>query len=190
MAQAGGYWLLCVPRGAHELPGTQCIPALRHRPLAACASAPQSKGPNDVGPDQEDRRRLAPTTSNPSSLARAALCRPSPKVGARCVNCARRDLCGGYRVTGIPTAIIDNGMGLGELMAQALVLPQQSLRAPRFGNRRIGFATTLLRIQSATSGRHAFLAPGSQLRRIDTLAPQQRTNLPWRRATARPGQDP
>ena len=28
-----------------------------------------------------------------------------PKVGARCVNCARRDLCGGCSVRSIPTAI-------------------------------------------------------------------------------------
>jgi len=27
-----------------------------------------------------------------------------PEVGARCVSSARRDLCGGCRVTGIPTA--------------------------------------------------------------------------------------
>ena len=32
--------------------------------------------------------------------------RHSPKVGARCVNCARRDLCGGHRVTDVPTAMI------------------------------------------------------------------------------------
>ena len=31
---------------------------------------------------------------------------PSPKVGARCVNCARRDLCGGQRVTAVPTAMM------------------------------------------------------------------------------------
>ncbi|MGO9147538.1 MAG: hypothetical protein ACLQDF_14340 [Desulfomonilia bacterium] len=32
-------------------------------------------------------------------------CRQTPKVGARCVNCARRDLCGGCSVRSIPTAI-------------------------------------------------------------------------------------
>ena len=30
--------------------------------------------------------------------------RYTPEVGARCVSSARRDLCGGCRVTGIPTA--------------------------------------------------------------------------------------
>ena len=34
-----------------------------------------------------------------------SLCRQTPKVGARCANRARRDLCGGRPVTGVPTAI-------------------------------------------------------------------------------------
>ena len=38
-----------------------------------------------------------------------ALRRYSPKVGARCVNRARRDLCGGCSAMGIPTASIDGG---------------------------------------------------------------------------------
>ncbi|MHB7214044.1 hypothetical protein ACYCMM_27035, partial [Klebsiella pneumoniae] len=33
-----------------------------------------------------------------------AVHRQTPEAGARCVNRARRDLCGGYPVTGIPTA--------------------------------------------------------------------------------------
>ena len=35
----------------------------------------------------------------------SVLCRQIPKVGARCVNRARPDLCGGHPVTGVPTAI-------------------------------------------------------------------------------------
>ncbi|OSH94793.1 hypothetical protein B7D72_15415, partial [Klebsiella pneumoniae] len=41
-----------------------------------------------------------------SSMACGAVHRQTPEVGARCVNRARRDLCGGYPVTGIPTATI------------------------------------------------------------------------------------
>jgi hypothetical protein len=33
-----------------------------------------------------------------------AVRRQTPEVGARCVNCARRDLCGGRSVMGVPTA--------------------------------------------------------------------------------------
>jgi hypothetical protein len=52
---------------------------------------------SSVSPGLERVRQAGPT-----------LCRHSPKVGAQCVNCARWDLCGGYRVTGIPTAILGN----------------------------------------------------------------------------------
>ncbi len=38
-------------------------------------------------------------------MAGPALCRQAPKVGARCPNWARRDLCGGCSVMDIPTAI-------------------------------------------------------------------------------------
>jgi hypothetical protein len=31
-------------------------------------------------------------------------CASSPKAGARCGSAARRELCGGHRVTGVPTA--------------------------------------------------------------------------------------
>jgi hypothetical protein len=36
--------------------------------------------------------------------ANQRLCVYTPEVGARCVSSACRDLCGGCRVTGIPTA--------------------------------------------------------------------------------------
>ncbi|ASG35473.1 hypothetical protein CBM00_22075 [Klebsiella pneumoniae] len=39
-------------------------------------------------------------------MACGAVHRQTPEAGARCVNRARRDLCGGYPVTGIPTATI------------------------------------------------------------------------------------
>ncbi|PPA46229.1 hypothetical protein CDA56_22970 [Klebsiella michiganensis] len=42
-------------------------------------------------------------------MACGAVHRQTPKAGARCVNSARRDLCGGYPVTGIPTATILGG---------------------------------------------------------------------------------
>ncbi|MHC3007850.1 hypothetical protein FIB16_14810, partial [Klebsiella pneumoniae] len=41
-----------------------------------------------------------------SSMACGAVHRQTPEAGARCVNRARRDLCGGYPVTGIPTATV------------------------------------------------------------------------------------
>ena len=38
-------------------------------------------------------------------MAKRTLRRQTPKVGARCGNTARRDLCGGRVVTRVPTAI-------------------------------------------------------------------------------------
>ena len=48
--------------------------------------------------------RMAAEGSGSASMACGAVPRQTPKAGARCVNSARRDLCGGYPVTGIPTA--------------------------------------------------------------------------------------
>jgi hypothetical protein len=66
-----------------------------------------------MGSDRSYRRRLVATNPNPSSVAGAALCRQPPKVGARCVNRARRDLCGGRPKTNsqrvVPTAIASGG---------------------------------------------------------------------------------
>ena len=37
-------------------------------------------------------------------IRQAAVCASLPEVGALCGNSARRDLCGGRRETGVPTA--------------------------------------------------------------------------------------
>ena len=55
--------------------------------------------------DDETGRRLASRSAHPSSLARSALRRQTPKVGAGCSNWARPDPCGGCPAMGIPTAI-------------------------------------------------------------------------------------
>ena len=48
---------------------------------------------------------MASEAAGNPSLASRTVCRQIPKVGARCGNSARRDLCGGYAATRIPTAI-------------------------------------------------------------------------------------
>ena len=77
----------------------------RHQSLATHATAAEPEGLDDLGADQAVGRRLAPATTNPSSVAREALRRQTPKVGAICPNWARMDLCGGREVTRVPTAI-------------------------------------------------------------------------------------
>lgn len=48
-------------------------------------------------------------------MARRADGRQIPEVGAVCLNWARTDLCGGCRVTGIPTAIADSALVSGSV---------------------------------------------------------------------------
>ncbi len=105
LAARGGAGLPCLPRGADQFPSDLGLPVPRRQPVAAHAEASQPEGRHDVGADRANRCGLVARAPNPSSLAREALRRKTPEVGARCVNCARRDLCGGCWVTGIPTAI-------------------------------------------------------------------------------------
>ena len=58
-----------------------------------------------MGPYDSTGSGLPACCAYSSSMARPPFCRQSPEVGAECVNCARSDLCGVCRVTGIPTAI-------------------------------------------------------------------------------------
>ncbi|HBY8126833.1 TPA: hypothetical protein MI823_16885 [Klebsiella pneumoniae] len=53
---------------------------------------------------------MATKSSGSSSMACGAVHRQTPEAGARCVNRARRELCGGYSVTGIPTATLCGGL--------------------------------------------------------------------------------
>ena len=52
------------------------------------------------------QRKKDKFSKDPSSMAGAALCRQTPKVGAVCGNSARTDLCGGCPVMGVSTAIM------------------------------------------------------------------------------------
>src|ERR1700730_14488059 len=73
--------------------------------MAQSAPATESKGPINMGTDSSTCSGVLTSTPYPSSLAERTLRREIPKVGARCVNHARRDLCGGHLVMGVPTAI-------------------------------------------------------------------------------------
>src|SRR4029077_355550 len=99
LAEAGRDRPLRLLRSPYECPGALRVPALRDRPLATNASAAQPEGRLHVGPYDAIGRRLAPRAAHPSSLARPALRRQTPKVGAGCSNWARPDLCGGCSAT-------------------------------------------------------------------------------------------
>ena len=95
MAEAGRYRAFRLLRSPHKQPGARSVPALRDRPLATHASAAQPERRLHMGAHGEARQRLAPQAADPSSLARGALRRQTPEVGAECPNRARPDLCGG-----------------------------------------------------------------------------------------------
>ena len=111
------------------------------RPLAPHASAAQPERRLHVGPDDEAGRRLASRAASPSSLARSALRRQTPKVRAGCSNRACPDLCGGCPATGIPTAIQDpmrtyrSGVGMGSYLRndRTIAMYNQSSFGRRLG---------------------------------------------------------
>jgi hypothetical protein len=49
-------------------------------------------------------QEMDPYAHNPASISVRALLRQTPKIGARCGNAARRDLCGGPPERVVPTA--------------------------------------------------------------------------------------
>ena len=104
-----GHWLRQVVTGYfayHAVPtnaGAQSLPASRHRPLAAGAPAPQSKGRNDVEADDEMPTHFSPPRS--FIPGRTALRRQTPKVGAEC-QLGTPGSVRGDASNGIPTAIL------------------------------------------------------------------------------------
>src|SRR5229473_2666370 len=105
MAGSGSARVFYIPRSANQLEAPECVPLPRHGTLVAHASAPQPEGLDDVGTNHAIGGGLPAAPACPTSLAQHPLCRQTPEVGARCVNCARRDLCGGRPEMGVPTAI-------------------------------------------------------------------------------------
>ena len=92
-------------RRADQQRGAVGIPLQRDRLVATHASAAQSEGWLHVGTDHPAGRPLAAKTPDPTSMAERPFCRQAPEVGAVCLNRARTELCGGRRVTGVPTVI-------------------------------------------------------------------------------------
>ena len=98
------YGILRVSCCADKLQSSEYLPALCYGSLATSAPAPESKRPVDMATDRSTCKGVLASTPNPLSLAERTLRRKIPKMGARCVNHARRDLCGCSAMS-IPTAI-------------------------------------------------------------------------------------
>ena len=105
MVEASRHRFLRISRGADQRSRTLRVPLPHHGPVATHAPAAQSTRPHHVGTDHAAGRRLSPQTPRSSPLAKCALCRQAPEVGAECPNRARSDRCGGHSVMSVPTAI-------------------------------------------------------------------------------------
>lgn len=67
-------------------------------------------------------------------MAKRAICRQTPEVGAQCVNCARWDLCGGRPVMGVPTAItpgIATTKSIGSAVSDLVLHAPAAQRGPK-----------------------------------------------------------
>jgi hypothetical protein len=69
LVEAGCHRLLHIPRSANQHLGTQYVPFLDHRPLAAIAKTAQSEGPYDLATDHEAGGCLSPQGPHPPSVA-------------------------------------------------------------------------------------------------------------------------
>src|SRR6266567_2623371 len=104
MAAEGDYRLLPIPRCTWELASASSLPLAAALGVVACAIAPRAALPGSARPTQPAGGPMDSSSSYSASLSYGALRRHSSKVEAVCVSRARTVLCGGYRVTGIPTA--------------------------------------------------------------------------------------
>jgi RNA-directed DNA polymerase len=118
-----GRWLAQVVRGYfayHAVPtNAQRLAAFRYHVTILWYRTLRRRSQKDWTKWERMARLAAaylPPGTHPSPLAKRPLCRQTPEVGARCANRARRVLCGGRPVMGVPTAIInraDSALWLG-----------------------------------------------------------------------------
>ena len=116
-------------------PRAHLAPVQRHRdrspgphPLAPTALSAQSTSAGGVGANEQAGGRVHPKSPSSSSMAKCALCRQTPEVGAECPNWARSDLCGGRLETAVPAAI---GISRGRTANQGFEALASPLRVPR-----------------------------------------------------------
>ena len=125
----------------------------------------------------------------PASLAKCALCRQTPEVGAECPNWARSDLCGGRSAMGVPTAN-DNASINGQpgdspasqhrtasastrsIARRSAISARISRRCAAASSRTSGHAASPSLVESASSARTSLsVKPSSRARRTNTSLP-------------------
>ena len=95
VARASRRRILRLPRRADQQPGVIRVSLPRSCLVAPAALPAEPEGTRGLGADGETGRRISPKAPYPASLAKCAVRRQTPEVGAECGNPARSDLCGG-----------------------------------------------------------------------------------------------
>ncbi len=96
--------LLPIPRGSGQHRSVSVVPTPVALAVARHPVSSQSEGTQVLEAAQSTVGPLGSSPSRSASLSDGPFLRYSSKVGAQCISSARWDLCGGCRVTGIPTA--------------------------------------------------------------------------------------
>ncbi len=109
-AEPGRARILPIPCGTGQFVTAQHVPAGNRATLAVDAGAAQSAQPLDVGAVPASHGPLSASTEGPTPLSFGAVLRQTSEIRAVCVRSACTDLCGGCRVTGIPTATPTSGL--------------------------------------------------------------------------------
>ncbi len=105
MARTSSTRLLRVPCRSDQHSGNRGLPLGHRAAVATNLEEAKPTRPSLVEADGCAGGSMAASGTRPPSVADTAFHRQSLEVGARCVNCARRDLCGGRAAMLVPTAI-------------------------------------------------------------------------------------
>ena len=94
MAREDSEWMAALLRRPDQFPIPQAVCISPPSNVAACLATPVANGPDQAGQAGEGRGGFLAAAANPASMARTAVCRQTPEVGAPCVS-AHAGICTG-----------------------------------------------------------------------------------------------
>ena len=94
MAREDSEWMAALLRRPNQFPIPQAVCISPPTNVAACLATPVADGPDQAGQAGEGRGGFLAAAANPASMARTAVCRQTPEVGAPCVS-AHAGICTG-----------------------------------------------------------------------------------------------
>jgi hypothetical protein len=161
--------------------------SLGHR--SHLAASPKTARPARISHMAEDGhagKTMVAACTRPSPMANAAFHRHSLKVRARCVNCARRDPCGGRAAMRVPTAIPRLRTFRHKTIASPRGVRRDACRRRR--SRRWQWRQRRPRLRSARIGAESSVSPQRALKAGSSMH-QLRGESDGRRRVALPTRD-